>query len=411
MSGFAYNLTNTTAMTPIAYLTDDEGAGKIGKILLVIAAVVMPYAAPMIWGAVAGSGGILAGLGGAMTGAFGAGAANIIGSAAIGALGSAAASYAGGARGAAVWASAFTGGLGAGLGAAARGVHAAATAGANVGGTAGAGLNAAGSAGPLALAPSAASTAAGAPANIAIGATVANGAATGGAGTGIISAITSRFGSDPQLISRLGAAVVNAAVNGGTVRGMEDLVAQQRAELQALQQQDAAAYGQRISAAQSVLDLANRADPDWLGRVRMADVKGMETNQYRQTMRNIATRQGGTLDFGQRKANQRSTNLRIARDSALAYNTGRGEGVDKQAQLYGQAAGLFTGPDPRFQQMDAELALGLQNTRTQARRSTAGVFSDAVFGHPTYQQPTSPENNDTNNDPFTQGQNSPWTWG
>lgn len=406
MSGFAYNLTNTTAMTPIAYLTDDEGAGKIGKILGVIAAVVMPFAAPMIWGAVAGSGGILAGLGGAMTGAFGAGAANIIGSAAIGALGSAAASYAGGARGAAVWASAFTGGLGAGLGAAARGVHAAATAGANIGGTAGAGLNAAGGAGPLSLAPSAAATAAGAPANIAIGATVANGASPG-----IMQTLGSMFTNNPQLVNRLGAAVVNAAVNGGTVQGMEQLVAQQRAELDALKIKDAAAYDERINAAKSVLDLAKRSDPDWLGRVRMADVKGMETNQYRQTMRNIATRQGGTLDFGQRKANQRSTNLRIARDSALAYNTGHGEGVDKQAQLYGQAAGLFTGPDPRFQQMDAELALGLQNTRTQARRSTAGVFSDAVFGHPTYQQPTSPENNDTNNDPFTQGQNSPWTWG
>jgi len=413
MSGFAYNLTNTTAMTPIAYLTDDEASGKIGKVLGVIAAVVMPFAAPMIWGAVAGSGGILAGLGGAMTGAFGAGAANIIGSAAVGALTNAGIAYASGARGGAVWGAALSGGLSGGLGGLAHGPMAASAARAT-GATgpiteAGAGINAAGGTGPVVLAPSAAATAAGAPANIAIGATVANGAATGGAGTGIIQSIMSRFGSDPQLVSRLGAAVVHAAVNGGTVRGMEDLVAQQRAELQALQARGDAAYAQRTEIAKTVLDMAKRSDPDWLGRIRMADVKGMETNQYRQTMRNIAAKQGGGLDFGQRKAYQRSGNLRIARDSALAYNTGHDEGVNRQAQLYGQAAGLFTDPNPYYFEQGANLGFGLQNVRTQSRRSTAGVFSDALFGHPTYQQPTSPENN--NDDPFTQGQNSPWTWG
>lgn len=404
MSGFAYNLKLTTAITPVAQLTyDDEAAGKIGKIFGVIAAVVMPFAAPAIWGALAGSTGILSGLGGALTGAFGAGAANIIGSAAVGALGNAAVAYAGGARGGDVWRAAGMGAVSGGLGAFSQGLTS------RLGAQVAAPTTTA--AGPVALAPSAAATAAGAPANIAIGATVANGAATGGAGTGIIQSIMSRFGSDPQLVSRLGAAVVNAAVNGGTVRGMEDLVVQQRAELQALQAKGDAAYAQRTEIAKTVLDLANRSDPDWLGRIRMADVKGMETNQYRQTMRDIATQQGGTLSWGQRRATQRNLGLKIARDTALAYNQGHDEGVNRQAQLYGQAAGLFT--DPNFQpwEADTNLRLGLQNTRTQANRSTAGVFSDALFGHPTYQQPTSPENNTDNTDPFTQGQNYPWTWG
>lgn len=406
MSGFAYNLTITTAMTPVAYLTDDESAGKIGGFLGIIASVVMPFAAPMIWGALAGSGGILAGLGGVMTSAFGATASGIIGSAAVGALANAGIAYASGARGADVWRAAGMGALQGGGGAFARGLTPA-TAGANAVGGAQAGLNAAGGTGPLSLAPSAAATAAGAAPNIAVGATVANGASPG-----IMQSIMNLVGNNPQLVNRLGAAVVNAAVNGGNVAGMEEIVAQQRAELQALQQQDAAAYSQRVNAAKSVLDLANRSDPDWLGRIRMADVKGMESNQYRQTMRNIATRQGGTLDFGQRKANQRNTGLKIARDVALAYNTGHAEGVDKQAQLYGQAAGLFTGPNFGPWEADTNLRLGMQNFRNQASRSTAGPFIDAAFGSKTYQQPTSPEtNNQDNTDPFTSGQNNPWTWG
>ena len=109
-------------MTPVAYLTDDEAAGKIGGFLGIIASVIMPFAAPMIWGALAGSGGILAGIGGALTGAFGAGAANIIGSAAVGALANAGVAYAGGARGGEVWRAAGMGALAGGGGALARGL-------------------------------------------------------------------------------------------------------------------------------------------------------------------------------------------------------------------------------------------------------------------------------------------------
>ncbi len=397
-------------MTPVAYLTDDEAAGKIGKVIGVIAAVVMPFAAPAIWGAIAGSTAIGASIAGGLTGVFGATAANIIGSAAVGALTNGAlAAATGGNIGQAM----LSGGLSGGLGGLAHGGMTAAvarTTGATgpITNVAGAGVNAVGGTGPVALSPSAAATAAGAAPNIAIGATVANGASPT-----IMQSLGSMFTNNPQLVNRLGAAIVNAAVNGGNVQGMEDLVAQQRAELDALKIKDAAAYDERISAAKSVLDLAKRSDPDWLGRIRMADVKGMETNQYRQTMRNIATKQGGGLDFGQRKAYQRSGNLRIARDSALAYNQGHGEGTDRQAQLYGQAAGLFTGPNFQPWEADTNLRLGLQNYRNQADRSNAGQFSDAIFGHPTYQQPTSPETNneDDNSDPFTGGQTNPWTWG
>jgi hypothetical protein len=398
MSGFAYNLTITTAMTPVAYLTDDEAAGKLGKVLPFIAALVMPFAAPMIWGALAGSSGILAGLGGAMTSAFGATASGIIGSAAVGAVANAGIAYLSGARGAQVWGAAIQGGISGGMGGLSHGPI-------------GAGANAVGGSGPVSLAPSAAATAGGAPANLAIGATVANGA-TAGAGS-VASNITSQISnifSGGSAINRIGSALVNGIVNGESQARLDELVQQQQAALEGLSSQEQAAYAQRMDAARNVLNIAYQANPERLALMRMADVRGMESNQYRQAMRNIATRSpGGTLDFGQRKAYQRSGGLRIARDAARGYNDGWDEGTDRQASLFGQAAGLYTGPNFGPWETRANLDLGAYNARTQLTRSTAGQFADAFFGHPTYQQPTTPEtNNQDNTDPFTSGQNNPW---
>lgn len=399
-------------MTPVAFATDDEAAGKVGKFLGIIAAVVIPFAAPAIFGAIAGSGILGSSLAAAAaSGTMGA-LTITLGSAAVGAIINAGIAYAGGARGGDVWRAAGMGAIQGGLGGfsgAGAGGASAATAGAGAApGAATAGLNAAGGVGPLSLAPSAAATAAGAAPNIAIGATVANGAAAAnGASASIMSSLGRMFGNNPQLIQRLGAAVVNAAVNNTSLQGMDDLVAQQRAELQALQQQDAAAYAQRIGAAQQVLDLANRMDPAWLGRVRMADVAGVEANQYRQAMRNIATQRGGQLDFGQRRAYERASALHIGRSKALAYNQGWGQGAEAQGQLYGQAAGLFTGPNMQPWQQETELLLGQQRAHQQANRSTAAGFVGA-FGERNYAQPTSPEQNNNDDDPYSIGLTHPF---
>lgn len=406
MSGFAYNLKYTTAMTPPVLVHDDEGAGKVGKVLGAIVAIAIPFVAPAVWGFLAGSTAIGASISGVLTGAFGASVGGIIGSAGVGALMGAAASYAQGARGGQVWAGALSGGLGAGIGQFTNGLAAANAANTS----ASAGLNALGKAsGPVSLAPTAGTLGTGsigsAVAQNAGGLTAVGATASNGASAGVMQSITRMFGNNPQLVQRLGAAVVNAAVNGDSIAGMEDIVAQQRAELQALQQQDAAAYAQRIAAAQQVVAAADRMDPNWLARVRMADVAGIENREAAQGMRNIAVRQGGSLDAGQRKAYERAKDLHIGRSKALAYGRGWTEGTQGQAQLYGQAAGLFTGPNFAPWEADTNLQLGLQRAKQQANRDTAAGFT-AAFGERTYAQPTSPETNtnqNNNDDPFADG--------
>lgn len=403
MSGFASSIEYIDGGYTVSF--EEEAAGKVGRYLGVIAAVIVPFAAPWAFGAIAASGA----LGGGLASAAAAGTigtmTNVLGSAAVGALMNAGAAYAGGARGGAVWQAAgmgaisggggaFARGLGAGTGAAGAanttgaaaavpGTTAATTGGiiSEAGATgAGAGLNAIGGVGPVSLAPPAA----------------------GGVSSSIMNGIRGIFGQvSGQTMNRIGAAIINAAVNGQSMGRLDGLVAQQRAELQALAARDRVAYQQRISTAQTILADADRMDPAWVARTRMADVAGMEANEFQQAMRNIATRQGGSLDAGQRKAYERGQSLHTARSKALAYNQGFTQAQGVQNQIRAQGAQLL-GPDTAgFQNWQAgtELAAAQERAHREADNSTWGGFGAALFerDHPAATSPD-PSNTGDNED-------------
>jgi len=212
-------------------------------------------------------------------------------------------------------------------------------------------------------------------AGAAAGGAGAAGAAAGGVSGSIMNGIRSMFGNvDMQSLRRIGASIVNAAVNGNSMGRLDGLVEQQRAELEALRQSDLAAYNQRIAAAQSILTDADRMDPTWYARIRMADVAGMEANEFRQAMRNIAVRQGGSLDEGQRKSYQRGHALHAARSKALAWGRGFVEAEGAQNQLRAQGAALL-GPNEagfRTWQADTELLAARERARREASHSTWG---------------------------------------
>lgn len=387
MSGFAYKLKSSTAIVPVAYaVMPEESAGKIGKWIGVIAAVIIPFAAPAIFGAIASSGF----LGGAIASAAASGglvgiATNVIGSAAIGGLLNAGAALASGANvGQAFAQGALSGGLG-GLG---RGL--------GVGQAAGATTNAAGVAkSGAALLPSAGTIGTGAVGGVSGGTAGLTAATAGATGAGMAAGSAASNVLSPSLqqgigrmfsgtgaidMNRIGAAIINAAVNGETVAGAEALVEQQRAELAQLAASDRAVYEQRIRVAQDILNEASQMDPEWVGRIRMADVAGVEANQFRQAMRNIATRQGGSLDSGQRKAYERGAALHTARSKALAFGRGFTEAQGARAQMKGSAAGLL-GPDQAsFTNIQASGEWGAAGLRAAAdgRNNTAAGFTNAL---------------------------------
>lgn len=261
---------------------------------------------------------------------------------------------------------------------------------------------------------STASTAATGPALLAgkgaIGAAAASGANVAAAvpvSPGIANSIRSMFGNiDPRTMSRIGAALVNAVVNGQSGGQLSNLVAQQRAELEALRVKDTAAYDQRISAAQQILVDAEKSDPAWHARLAMADVAGTEANEFRQAMRNIAVRQGGSLDSGQAKAYERGQSLHTARSKALAYNRRFSEAEVVRNQLRGQGAALLGPNDAAFQNINAqtELAAGEWDAQRQLRESTWGGLGAAIF-EPDHDPAPSPDPSGTGNGT---PRNEPW---
>lgn len=361
----------STAITPVANVYyAEEAAGKIGAVLGVIASVVMPFAAPAIWGALAGSGGILAGLGTAMTGAFGAGLSGVIGSAAVGAVMNAGIAYASGAPAGAVWKAAGMGAIQGGGGAFARGTGVAAAAKPGA-----AGLN-------LGTIGKVSTNVFGQTVNAA-GQTVAQTAGTIASTTpavsgSIMGTIKNIFSGDG--INRIGAALVNAIVNGQSQQDVDALVAQQRAALQSLNAQEQAAYAQRMQAAQQILANADRNNPEWLSRIRMADVAGVMNREHDQAMRNIAAGQGTPFNAGQRKYYERSGRLAIGRAKAGAAATGYRDGVALQREGYAQAAGLMTGPSFAGWEAGLNLETAAVNARNANRQSTAAGFTQGIFG-------------------------------
>jgi hypothetical protein len=378
----------------------EEAAGKVGSILGIVAAVFIPFAAPALFSAIAGSGVLGAGLASAVAAGTVGTMTSVIGSAVVGGILNAGAAYLGGARGGEVWQAAGMGALSAGgrafatagglarAGSAASGVS-------QTGSVVGGATNAAGATVPGMLSGSAHAGMTGA-ASVGVGGISATNSLVAGAGgvsDTILNGIRSVVGNvSGQTLNRLGAAVINAAVNGQSMGELDAVVEQQRAELAALAASDQAVYNQKISEAQKILSDADKMDPAWRGRIAMADVAGMEANQHSQAMRNIATRQGGSLDSGQRKAYQRGAALHTARSKALAYNRGYSEAEVARNQLRNAGAQLM-GPNDgamRAWQADTELEAGHQRGRQQLRQSTWGGVAAGLF-EPDYAPATSPD--------------------
>lgn len=409
MSGFVCSIAlGATAFTPVRADTlgieyiqpdstpveGDEAAGKVGKALGVVAAIFIPFAAPALFGAIAGSGVLGAGLAAAAgTTGFATSLAGVLGTAVTSGLLNAGAAYLQGARGGEVWgafgSAALSSGLRGATGALRAGASAgtAATTGQTVGGGMTSGVNTAFGGLTDVRPPTGIGPATG---TVGMGMTGRGPLAMSG---GIVNGIRNVLGQiDGDTLNRVGAAVINAAVNGGSLGRLDGVVAEQRAELEALQRSNRAVYDQRIAQAQQLIAAADQADPAWRGRIAMADVAGMEANQSRQAMRNIATRQGGSLDSGQRNAYERSSALHTARSKALAYNRGFSEAEIVRNQARSAAAGLL-GPDQMgFAHWQAETGLRAdqERARSELNRSTAGMFADAFFGSGTFNQATSP---------------------
>lgn len=375
MSGYASN---------IYYIDDyqvelgEESAGKIGAVIGAIVSIAIPFAAPAIWGALASSTAIGAGISAALTGAFGATAASVIGSAAVGAAAGALNAYASGARGADVWRAAGMAGISSGIG----GYTRAATAATAVrgAGQAAPGVNAIGGTGPVSLQPTAANLAS----------TANTGTATMSGSAQLMDQVNNIFSGGG--INQIGRALTNAIVNGESQERINALAAQQRAALQSLSAQEQAAYSQRMQTAQQILADADRMDPAWQARVRMADIAGMEANAKRQAMRNIATRQGGSLDTGQRKAYERSSALKIARDKVLGYTDAYTRGQAAQNATRAQGAGLLNGPSFAAFNAGLDLESGVEQATRANQESTWGGFTDAIFGTRTPAPSVSPDN-------------------
>lgn len=382
----------------ITYISDapyvplgEEAAGKVGKFLGVIAAIAIPFAAPMVFSSIAASGVLGASMATAAgTTGFLSSMTGIVGSAITGGIMNAAAAYAGGARGGEVWQAFGTAALSSGIGAYGRG--AAAVRGASQA-TTQAGLQTTSDGG---------AAFAGLDYNVGTQTSIADGAISGAGGATapttvsgtIMNGIRSLMPniSDPQQLNRIGAMIVNAAVNNQSLGQLDGLVAQQRAELDALAATNRAAYEQRISIAQTVLDNAKRMDPNWYARMAMADVAAIENKELDTAKRNIAVKQGGSLDAGQQKAYERHGRLKIGRDKALAGNRAFVDAQNAQNAALRDAAGLF-GPDEmgfRIQQAGAQLDQDAYAERARIRHDTwAPVISGLVT--PQHAPSTSPD--------------------
>lgn len=416
MSGFVCSIAlGTTAFTSvkadppqgwdIEYIEFDggltegeEAAGKVGKALGVIAAIFVPFAAPALWTALTTSGGLLSGLAGAASSTFGAALTNTVGSALVAGALNAGAAYLGGARGGEVWQAFGGAALQSGIGSLTRAATSA------IGGQVRA---------PTQVPNQTPANVTGAVNSTAglTGTTFASSNLTSGvtqAGVGaanlvpgassvvsnpIMNGIRNILGNvSPDMLRRTGAAVINAAVNGESLGRLDAMVEQQRAELEAIRAADQGVYNQKIAEAQKILADADKMDPTWRGKMAMADVAGMEATQSRQTMRDIATKQGGSLDAGQRKAYQRSAGLHTARSTSLAYNRGYSEAEIARNQLRAAGSQLLTPNDAAMRgwQFDTELEAARQRAHTEANQNTAGLFADAFFGSGTFNPAPSP---------------------
>ena len=401
MSGFASSviLSGRVFTPPEVQPVEQEAAGKVGKVLGVIAAVVMPFAAPAVWGAIAGSGVLGSGLAAAAAAGTMGTMTSILGSAVVGGIMNAGIAYASGARGGDVWRAAGMGALTTGLGRLAGGLRGAA-------GTASrtaAGTNILGGTGPVSLVPGTGSAAA------TVGSSITAGLTNTTQSGVIMDGIRNIFSNMP--IDRIGTAIVNAIANGDSQERLDALMVEQRAALAGLNAQEQAAYAQRMQAAEQVLAAAGRMNPAYVAYMRVGDVAGIMNREHDQALRNIAVRQGGSLDSGQAKAYERSGKLEIGRRKAGAWGEAYQQAQQGQAQLYGQAAGLFTGPNYQGFQFGYGMEGDYQQATNRLARSTAGgfasIFNERDYNRSSSPSPSDPRNNGEDEDPFVSGMNWP----
>ena len=421
MSGSAYNaaLNSTTCFTPVRqgvieyidngidYTSTDEYAGKVGAVLGVVASIFIPFAAPAVWGAIATSTGIAGGLAAAGASGFVTGLASVAGSALTGALMNAGVAAA---TGGDVGRAALMGALGGAGGALTRGLGAGANA-AQAGGQVAAGgipastVNAvgAGQAGMLSGTAHAGIQAGAASVGVG-GASAANSLVAGAGGMAasstLQSGIRSMFGNvNSTQMRQISAQLINAAVNGQDMGEMNALVEQQRAELAQL---DAAAKAGLYAQAQQVIAAADRSDPAMARLWAVADVAGTEARQHRQAMRDIATRQGGSLDAGQQKAYERGKSLHTARSKALAGNQAYRSAELTQNQLRATGAQLLGQAEnaafQRVQYGNEVEAAGMRANRESRHDLWGGVMAGLTEGwdyNPTTSpNPTTPQQED-----------------
>lgn len=348
----------------------EEAAGQVGN-AIAGAARAVASGAGRIWTAVS-QGFNNSGVGRAAAnfaqGGASSGWASVLGRAAVGAILSAGSAYLMGVRGSGLWTAGLSGGTVAGLGAWSQmqTPQLGATQGAPTPSTPGTGL----------VAPGVGTEGIGTPAPT----------QTGGGGlfssvTGAISNIFS--GSGRTLngldLNRVLAAVTGAALSGRSMGQLDSVVAARKAELDKLAATDRAAYDRQIAIAKDILNKAYASDPQWAGRMAMADVAGMGERELNSVLRNQAVAQGG-YNTGAARATERKAQLGNATDRALAYNREYKNAEGEQARLLAQAAGLM-GPNPgEFDRWKAGTELDLAQAEAHgAQRADLGrLFSYAI---------------------------------
>lgn len=364
-----------------AELPGEEAAGKVGRVLGVVAGIFIPFAAPAIWGSIAASTGITAAIGSAA--GWVSSVVNIVGSAVVGGVMNAGVAYASGARGGDVWRAFGSAALSSGVSA---GITGPTTIGRTSWGRAmgvGANATAPGLTVPATTSPTT---------NGIVGGTsgVENAVAAAAPQTGgVAGRIMQQFGGEAG--RRMAAAVLMAAVQGQNIRGMEGVVQEQMQELEALKRSNQAVYQQRIAEAQKILADADKMDPTWRAKMAMADVATAEKTQAQQTKRAIAARDGGSFDTGTQRAFDRKAGLHTARSKSLAYNKAFTDAEVARNQL--RAAGMAgLAPDANgfgLWQAGAQLRAAQTRADNDARNEMAG-FGAGLLLEGNYRPSTSP---------------------
>lgn len=367
----------------------EEAAGKVFKrILPVVAAIFIPFAAPVIASSIGLSGAITGMLGGAVKAGFISQLGATLGSAIVGGAMNAAVAYASGARGGAIWAAAGMGALTSGFSGYSAWANSgtAAAAGAQGVGVKG-GLNAVGGVGPVPLTPPATTPAPTSAAPTSSTGIVANTQSAGlidvsavDPNTDAVAAAAQRGGLVSNVLGRAGQLLNSPSAQralaaltmgvGGDDSATQALIAQRQAELAQLSAQD---HQRQLEIAKQIYAQSQATDPAAWGRQAMADM------QFAMNQESEAAQRERLIDpysSGRQKSDERKARLAIGREKSRAYQTGHAQGTQARTAGLTAAYQAFTPYRTDFE-LGNELASAGHNA-TQARgsawRSAAGLL-------------------------------------